>query len=147
MPASLAPGNILVATAKSHDPDFAGSAIVLIQFDSDSAVGLMLNKATSVPVGDVLPEAKGKPITVYAGGPVMIGVRGLIRTKSTPYFAVVMGKAELLKMIANRASPETFRLYAGYVGWTGKQLRDEIGRGLWTVSRPNGDRLFGLRPR
>jgi len=141
--ASLGPGNILIATAKSHDPDFAKSILVLIQFNSESAVGLMLNKPTTVPVGDVLPEAKGKKITVYAGGPVMIGVRGLLRTKSAPYFSVITSRAGLGKLISSGTPPDTFRLYAGYVGWTAKQLENELARGLWTVSPPNAVTIFG----
>lgn len=141
--ASLGPGNILTATARSHDPDFAASVIVLIQFNSEFAVGLMLNKPTTVPVGDVLPEAKGKKITVYAGGPIIIGVRGLLRTKSAPYFSVMTSRDGLVKLISSGTPPDTFRLYAGYVGWTAKQLENEVARGLWTVSPPTPVTLFG----
>ncbi len=56
----LAAGKLLVATAKSHDPDFARSVILLIHYDSESAIGLMLNKPTTVPISEILPEAKGK---------------------------------------------------------------------------------------
>ena len=38
--------------------------------------------------------------------------------------------------------PDSFRLYAGYVGWTAKQLEDEVARGLWKVTRPKAESIF-----
>jgi putative transcriptional regulator len=147
LPASsqqLATGALLVATPKSLDPDFTRTIILLIHYDSQAAIGLILNKPTTVPVSEVLPEAKGRPATVYAGGPVMIGVRALVRTNSTPYFSVVTKKAELLKLLSGSAS---FRLYAGYTGWTAGQLQSEVARGLWQVLPPDAGTLWpGLTP-
>jgi putative transcriptional regulator len=135
----LATGNLLVATEKSHDPDFARSVVVLIRYDSESAIGLMLNKATSVPISDVLPQAKGKSVMVYAGGPVASGVRALVRTNSAPFFSLVTDQAGLLKLLAGSAR---FRIYAGYTGWTARQLESEVARGLWRVAPANASMLW-----
>jgi putative transcriptional regulator len=131
--ADLATGVVLVATAKSKDPDFARSAVVLIHYDSESAMGLMLNKPAGVPISEVLPGAKGKPAVIFGGGPVSIGVRGLVRTESPPFFRVITNKAELLRRIASGEPSSTFRIYAGYTGWTTRQLQSEVARGLWKV--------------
>jgi putative transcriptional regulator len=133
-------GTLLVATAQSHDPDFARTVVVLIRYDAKSAMGLMLNKATSVAITEVLPDVKGKSITVFAGGPVSIGVRGILRSKASPYFAVVSNKPELLSIL-ERGSPP-IRVYAGYAGWTAEQLGSEVARGLWKVLPPNAELLF-----
>jgi len=101
----------------------------------------MLNKPTKIPITDLLPEAKGKAI-VYAGGPVTIGVRGLVRTKSAPYFRVATNRAELLALIARGAPPAEFRIYAGYVGWTASQLHSEVSRGLWQQRAPDAHVIF-----
>ncbi len=135
----LATGMLLVATAQSHDPDFARTVILLIHYDSEAAIGLILDKPTDVPISEILPEAKGQPITVYAGGPVMIGVRALVRTNSTPYFSVVTEKTGLLKLISGSAP---FRVYAGYTGWTARQLEGEVARGLWRVAPANAGTLW-----
>ena len=135
----LATGRLLAATAKSHDPDFVGSVLLLIHYDAQSAIGLMLNRPTAIPLSEVLPGAKSKAVTVYAGGPVAIGVRALVRTKAPPFFAVVAGKAALLKLLSSNA---TFRIYAGYVGWTGPQLQSEVARGLWKVLPPSSATLW-----
>lgn len=141
--ADLAEGDLLVATEKSHDSDFAHSAVVLIQYDRESAVGLMLGKPTEIPITEILPEAKGRRVVVYAGGPLAIGVRGLVRTKAAPYFRVVSNRTELLRLIARGIPASEFRVYAGYVGWTARQLQSEIDRGLWRVEAADAKAIFG----
>lgn len=138
----LGAGAVLVATEKSHDADFAQSVVVLTQFDRESAVGLMVNKPTDISIVELLPEAKGRRVVVYAGGPLAIGLRGLVRTKSAPYFRVVTDKAELLRLIGRGMPASEFRVYAGYVGWTARQLRSEVERGLWRVKAADGRQLF-----
>ena len=140
----LATGSLLVATAKSHDADFAHSVVLLIRYDPESAVGLMLNRPTSVPITEALPDAKGKSVTVFAGGPVTIGVRGLLRSKASPFFTIVSNKTELLRIIAIGMPP--LRIYAGYTGWTTQQLQSEVARGLWKVLSPKADTVFDPRP-
>lgn len=140
----LAAGKLLLATAKSHDPDFTRSLVLLIHYDSESAIGLMLNKPTTVPISEILPEANGKSVTVYAGGPVSIGVRGLLRSKSPPFFSVVSNRLQILKLISGGAPPSSFRIYAGYTGWTTQQLQSEVARGLWRVMPANPGILWPL---
>jgi putative transcriptional regulator len=138
---------MLIATGKSHDPDFAHSIVLLIHYDSEAAIGLIVNKPMAVPVSEILPEAKGKSITIYAGGPIPIGVRGLLRSKSPPFFTVIAGKPQLLKLISSAAPPHSFRIYAGYTGWTARQLQSEVARGLWRVQPADPDTLWrGLTP-
>ena len=140
--ADLATGVVLVATAKSKDPDFTRSVVLLIQYDSESAVGLMLNKPTTIPIADVLPGARPGAV-VYAGGPIAIGVRGLVRSKSSPFFSVVTGKNELAMQ---RDGPERFRVYAGYTGWTARQLQSEVARGFWKALPARAVTVFDPHP-
>jgi putative transcriptional regulator len=139
----LATGMLLVATPRSNDPDFAHSVVLLIKYDSDSAIGLILNKPTSVPISDALPDASGT-VTVYGGGPVTIGIRALVRSKAPPFFAVVSNKRELHRIISSGVPP--FRIFAGYTGWTTPQLESEIARGLWKVLPAKANILFDSRP-
>jgi putative transcriptional regulator len=138
----LTAGNLLQATARSHDPDFTRSIVLLIHYDSEAAIGLILNKPMDVPLTDVLPEAKGKAVTVYAGGPVTIGIRGLVRSKAPPSLSVVTSKAELLRRIASGEPSSTFRVYAGYTGWTARQLQSEVAHGLWRVLPADTETLW-----
>jgi putative transcriptional regulator len=141
-PQPLATGKLLIATAKSHDPDLEGSVVLLIRYDSESAIGLMLNRPTSIAIAEILSDAKGKSPMVFAGGPVTIGVRGLLRSQAPPFFSVVSNKAELLKTIGTKP----VRIYAGYTGWTARQLQSEVERGLWRVLPANIGAVFDPHP-
>lgn len=142
-PQQLSTGALLLATAKSNDPEFARSVILITHYDSQSAIGLMLHKPISVPISEVLPEAKSRSVTVYAGGPVTIGVRGLIRSNDPPYFTVVSNRTELLHL---NSSGVPLRIFAGYTGWTAQQLQSEVARRLWKVLPFNAATVFDPHP-
>ena len=73
LPADLGAGKLLVASRDLPDPNFAKTVILLVQYDADGVVGLILNRRSKVPISRVLGEvagAKERPDPVYAGGPV-----------------------------------------------------------------------------
>ncbi len=120
-------GDILIATAKSHDPVLARSVVVLIRSDRDGAMGLIVNR----------PNGKA-----YEGGPIELGVRTLVRSKSKPDGAEhIAGDLFLLPGISTVG-----RVYAGYTGWSAQQLKDEIALGLWKVHAPDPAIVFDPNP-
>ena len=126
---NLAAGKLLVASRKSHDPDLARTVILLVHYDRQGAIGLMLNRPSKVPLSDVMPELKNASAPVFAGGPVTIGVRALLRSATKPEQAVhifadvsmISNKPLLEKMIDARTPATRFRVYAGYTGWSAEQ--------------------------
>src|ERR1700694_4806265 len=85
--AQLAAGKLLVATQKSRDPDLKQSVILLVQYDKDAAVGLIVNRRSEAPASEAFPEltnAKGGPVPVWAGGPLAIGIRALHQSDFLP---------------------------------------------------------------
>ena len=80
----LAAGKILVARHSLEDPNFAETVIVLVQYDEDGTLGLIVNRQTKLPVSRLardLEGAKGRTEPLYLGGPVAVsGVMGLVRT-------------------------------------------------------------------
>lgn len=127
---ALARGQILIATAASHDPDFAQSVILLVHNGPDGAVGLMLNRPTRVT-------------GTYQGGPLEIGVNGLLKTGNA--FRVVTDAAEIKRRAATD-TPAVFRVYAGQCGWTAEQLQDEMKRGLWRQIPASAATVFDGHP-
>jgi putative transcriptional regulator len=122
-----AAGEILIATAKSHDPMLAKSVVVLIHCDPDGAMGLIVNR----------PNGKA-----YEGGPIQLGVRTLKRSRSKPEGAeLVAGDVFLISGIVDGG-----RVYAGYTGWSMRQLKDEIARGLWKIHAPDAGIVFDPNP-
>ena len=153
----LAAGQLLVATRKSHDPELAQSVVVLIHYDEQGAVGLIVNHPSKVPLSQVFPEltaAKARSEPAYSGGPVILGVRGLLRSKTKPEKAehlfadvyVTASKALLEKTIAAGAPPSAFRVYVGYTGWSQQQLKNEVGLGLWRIIRGDAGVVFDPNP-
>jgi putative transcriptional regulator len=123
----LAAGKLLVATEKSHDPDLANSVILLIHYDKDGAIGLILNR----PVQDV-----------YFGGPVALGTRCLFRSTAKP------ANAEHIFADVYLATKSVTggRIYAGYTGWSKVQLSDEISLGLWKIREASPKIVFDRDP-
>lgn len=118
-----------MATEKSRDPDLAHSVILLIQYDSGGAMGLMLNR----------PNGKA-----FEGGPIDLGVRTLERSKSAPQGAAhVAGDIFMYSGIVDRPGA---RVYAGYTGWSTRQLKDEVARGLWKILAPDARIVFDAKP-
>jgi putative transcriptional regulator len=122
-----ATGEILIATPKSHDPMLARSVVLLIHCDSDGAMGLILNR----------PNGKA-----YEGGPLALGVRTLVRSRTKPDTAEhIAGDIFMLPGISKGG-----RVYAGYTGWSAQQLKDEIELGLWKVHAPDSRLAFDPDP-
>lgn len=150
----LGAGNLLVASVKSHDQDLARTVILLIHYDQQGAIGLIVNRRSNVPLSEVFPEMKAGSITVYAGGPVTIGIRALLRSRSKPEQAVhvfadvsvISNKPLLEKLVAAGTPSSSFRVYAGYTGWSAEQLKSEIALGLWHVLPGDAGAVFDPNP-
>jgi putative transcriptional regulator len=125
------PGNLLIATSKSHDPDLAKSVVLLIHSDPSGAIGLILNHPTKTET--------------YFGGPIPIGVRVLIRASIRPEHADPL-LPELWIATQIPSTPGVLRVYAGYVGWSADQLAHEISRGLWRILRATPAIVFDPSP-
>ena len=87
-PADLSAGKILVATRRGTDSIFAKSVILLVRYDQTGALGLMVNRRSTVPISHVLPELQGAAEhsePVFVGGPVELrAVFGLVRAPRKP---------------------------------------------------------------
>ena len=153
----LAAGKLLVATQKSRDADLKQTVVLLVQYDRDTAVGLIVNRRSDVPASEAFPEltnAKGGPVPVWAGGPVTIGIRALHQSDFQPGEAkevlagvsLITDKPLILKLLAASTPPDNFRVYAGYVGWTAQQLRSEVASGLWMMRSADPGTIFDPNP-
>jgi putative transcriptional regulator len=149
-----AAGKLLVAARTSRDPDFAGSVILLIHYSAQGAIGLMINRPwEDVPIARLFPELKESKVKLWLGGPVAIGVRALLRSRTRPEEAdrllgdvyVTASVKRIEQRIAANPSPDVFRVYAGSAGWSSKQLQGEVARGLWRVMPADAALVFDPR--
>ena len=66
-------GRLLVATPALRDPNFERTVVLLVAHEEGGALGVVLNRATEVPVTEVLGpwgSLAGEPAVVFEGGPV-----------------------------------------------------------------------------
>jgi putative transcriptional regulator len=151
-------GSLLVATPSLRDPSFERSVVLLVAHESGGAMGVVLNRATEVPVSDVLgdwAQLAHDPAVLFEGGPVQPdSAICLARARRAsdglagfrPFFGP-LGTVDLgaqPDLIQDRV--DGVRVFAGYAGWSPGQLEDEIAGGSWfTFEALPGD-PFMTRP-
>jgi putative transcriptional regulator len=157
-PADLAAGKLLVASKDLPDPNFAKTVVLLVQYDEDGVVGLILNRRSKVPISrvlDELPAAKDRRDPVYAGGPVgRTDVLALVRSRRPPNDAkrvlgdvlLVTTREALEKTFASAADADAVHVYLGYSGWTQPQLEHELDLGAWYIFQGSAKAVFDSDP-
>jgi putative AlgH/UPF0301 family transcriptional regulator len=157
-PKDLGPGKLLVASRELGDPNFAQTVILLVHYDTQGVVGLMLNRRTDLPISRVLAElkiAKDLSDPVYMGGPVETPtVFALLRSTDKVESAEhvfggvywISTKTALEKTISSRPDPAVFHVYLGYAGWTANQLRNEVRLGGWFIFQADNRTVFNANP-
>lgn len=154
----LSLGKLLVASRGLADPNFARTVILLVHFDDQGVVGLILNRRTKVPLSRVLEGfegAKDRSDPAYLGGPVEIPavlalfrspakVEGAERVFGGVYF--ISAKDLFEHTLAARPDPQVFHVYLGYAGWTSGQLRKEVELGGWFIFPADTAAVFDSDP-
>jgi putative transcriptional regulator len=148
-------GRLLVATPLLGDPHFARSVVYLLEHDGGGTVGVILNRPSRTPVGQVLPDwhdAVSGPPVVFAGGPVQPdgalclaqlnadgpGVRRVVDGIGT---VDLDGDMTTIVGLSSR-----LRVYAGHAGWSPGQIEAELAEGAWWVVDGSADDLFSEQP-
>ena len=55
----LSKGKFLVASKELRDPNFFETVVLLLEYDSKGAMGLVINRPTTVKLSKVLPDIEG----------------------------------------------------------------------------------------
>lgn len=148
-------GRLLVATPLLDDPHFARTVVYLLEHDGGGTVGVIMNRPSRTPVGQVLPDwhsAVSGPAVVFGGGPVQPdgalclaqldgegpGVRRVVDGVGT---VDLDGDITIISGLAKR-----MRVFAGHAGWSPGQLEDEMAEGAWWVVDGTADDLFSMAP-
>ncbi len=154
----LGAGRLLVASRGLADPMFAKTVVLLVQYDDEGAVGLILNRRTDVPLSRVLEGLKAanhRSDPVYLGGPVetpalfaLLQSPAKLEGAQHIFGAVYLISTKTLFEQTISARPEAgdFHVYLGYAGWTKDQLRKEVELGAWFIFRPDAETVFDSDP-
>jgi putative transcriptional regulator len=150
----LATGKLLVANRRLRDPNFAETVILLLEYSQDGAMGVVINRPTTVHLATVLSEVealKTRTDLVYLGGPVgRDHMLLLARTAQEPKDSkqilssvyLVPSQEALQQVVANNDSSLKLCAYIGYAGWAPKQLDAEVARGDWHIYAADATVVF-----
>jgi putative transcriptional regulator len=156
-------GHLLVATPLLGDPNFRRTVILVVEDEPDEGtLGVVLNRPTEVPVGQVLEpwtELVTDPSVVFQGGPVSPTsalALAIVPGKDEPVGWRALETSELMARIGlvDLDTPpqllaggiDSFRVFAGYAGWGPGQLQAEIEEGAWYVVPAEPSDAFAPEP-
>ncbi len=143
-----------MALPQVNGDEFYRTVILVLAHGPQGALGVVLNRPTEVPVGELFPELAyeaAEPGVLFTGGPVEPdGIICLARGMSAeerPGFAPVL---DTWGSIDPREPPpggvSNVRVYRGYAGWSQRQLEDELARGSWLVFNARAEDLSSDHP-
>lgn len=154
-------GQFLVALDHLRDPNFFRTVVLMLEHDSEGAMGLVVNRPSAVSIEKALsePVPKDAPETpLYVGGPVENSslyilhnclVLGQHDQEILPGVFLSGSSESFETVVRDGLKPQSgirFRVYCGYAGWAGGQLESEIGRGDWEVIPADAALVLELDP-
>ena len=133
-----------MSTPGLSDPNFDRAVVLLLEHDEDGALGVILNRPSTTPVGEVLPswqDLSSEPPVVFGGGPVdgtaaicLGSTRPGVVNAAVQAISPTLGVVDLDSDPALLAADVAYvRIFAGYAGWGAGQLDAEIDAGGWFV--------------
>ena len=144
-------GQLLVATPPLVDPNFDRTVVLMLAHSAEGAVGVVLNRPTETEVAAVLPQYATRvvsPAQVFEGGPVEPGVLLALGLRDGPApaeggpgdesdgWGSIMGSVGAVDLTRDPdevAGLRSVRFFAGYAGWGGGQLEEELAARAWLV--------------
>jgi putative transcriptional regulator len=141
-------GRLLVASPSLFDPNFRRAVVLIVEHTDDGAAGLILNRPSETRVADAVPELDSRAAddaeVMYVGGPVEPGAVVVLAELDEPDEAAmrVLGDIGFISVEEEPDSVRRRRVFAGYAGWGGGQLEDELAREDWLVEEAEPDDVF-----
>ncbi len=150
--------HFLLAMPNMADPNFSGAVVLIAEHNDRGALGLVLNKPTTMTLGallqriDLAAEAAAVEdrTPVFYGGPVQTD-RGFVlhqprggwnsTVEISPEIALTTSK-DVLEAVAEGRGPERLLVTLGYAGWGPGQLEAEISQNAWLTVKADPVLLF-----
>ena len=151
----------MVANPLLPDPNFDRTVIILLAYNEEGALGLVLNRPSQTLLAAPLPRWEplaADPAVVFVGGPVQHqAVICLARASGIPE---ARGSQSAWRPVTPDvgtldldSDPDVLhpivsqvRVFAGYAGWSAGQLENEIAAGAWWVVDAEAEDPFSAKP-
>ena len=147
-----------MASSSLKDPHFRETVVLICNHEAGGVLGVILNRPTDLSLSEVFPDMvrlKDLSHMLYEGGPVQQNVLVMLfRSKSGSDNTKVVidgvywggDRTKLASMLSESDPQERFRVFAGYAGWSQRQLKAEIAEGFWTMIPANIPNIFDSDP-
>ena len=141
-----------MATPDLDDPNFDGTVVLLLEHGPEGALGVILNRPSELPVSEAMagPPTDGEmswddladtPAVIFVGGPVrpnaVIALGRVPGVADPDRWEPLSGDLGVINIgdgpVPAVGEIAALRVFAGYAGWSGPQLEDEIDSGAWFV--------------
>ncbi|PIR20697.1 MAG: hypothetical protein COV45_03860 [Deltaproteobacteria bacterium CG11_big_fil_rev_8_21_14_0_20_47_16] len=152
---------LLLAMPQLQDPNFHHSVVLLVEYDSEGAFGLVVNRQIDRTLGQV--ERPESPVdqqlhaaSIWYGGPVELDNAMVIFEAKEPDLVLalgdkvaslgdglhVTGNTSILTTHADLLSKSRFKVVAGHADWGMAQLDNEIAQSSWLAAPLDRDLIF-----
>ena len=150
-------GQFLIAGKHLTDSNFHRTVVFIVEHGDNGAMGLVVNRPSTVTVAHALSEHFQLPETddlVYVGGPVepsalfiLHDAPGLEESETPAVAGMYIGSSpgvfeHVVRTAAEGDSKLQFRIYSGCAGWAAGQLEEEIARGDWYLVPASASTVF-----
>lgn len=143
-------GQFLVASPHLKDPNFTRTVVLMLQHESQGALGVVVNRPGNKTVEEVWAMIGGEPCPsdqrVYVGGPVpgpIIAIhdqRELAEKEVLPKLFMSMQRDAIDELV--RKPRAVYRLFSGHSGWGAGQLEGELNVGGWLTATASAEEVF-----
>ena len=147
----------LIAMPGLADPNFAHTVTYLCEHNAEGALGLVINRSSSVTLGDLLEQSEETGATtavlsapVLFGGPVQRD-RGFVLHSPLGNWDATLAirddiglstSRDILAAMARGEGPEKWLVALGYAGWGAGQLEQEMAANAWLSGPARAEVMF-----
>jgi putative transcriptional regulator len=144
-------GHLLISSPRLLDPNFIQSVVLMVQHDTNGALGLVLNRPTEMTLKQAWEQVSQSPCerddSLYVGGPcegVLMAIHpfesaGQIEILPGLYFAT---ETQHIEWLLQQTQEKRMRFFVGYSGWSPGQLEGELESGSWITANATLERVF-----
>ncbi len=149
-------GQLLLDGGRLAGSYFNRTVVLVCEHNAEGAFGLILNRPSENRLEDVFerelpPRLTGQ--TLYGGGPVQPAALSYLHSSSLIHSANVMDELavghdldELVRLADSWTPERRLRVFAGYAGWSPRQLDEEMRREAWLTHPASRELIFDVQP-
>jgi putative transcriptional regulator len=149
---------LLLSMPQLADENFGRAVVLLCEFASEGAFGLIINRPTEFPAATVVqlapPVVPGNDLPLWIGGPVepergwilLSDARDNEEAREIVPGLFLSASPAVLRRVLESSMPPSARVIAGYAGWGPGQLDQELSDSSWLMADVDADFVFNTPP-